>query len=62
MTETYVFVRAWEREGNYCTALVLCRLCNSTERSDLFDSIHRKKFVSPEKKEKKKERIASTAY
>lgn len=50
-----MFVRAWEREGNYCTAWVLCRYCNNTERSDPFDSIHREKFVSPEKKKKTKE-------
>lgn len=54
-----MFVRAWEREGNYCTAWVLCRYCNNTERSDPFDSIHREKFVSPEKKRRQKNCINS---
>lgn len=56
--EAYVFVRAWEREGNYCTAWVLCQDCNSTEKSDPFDSVQRRKFVSP----KKRKRNAATAF
>lgn len=53
-----MFVRAWEREGNYCTAWVLCQDCNSTEKSDPFDSVQRRKFVSP----KKRKRNAATAF
>lgn len=30
-TEAYAFVRAWEREGNYCTAWFFCWYFNSTE-------------------------------
>lgn len=35
-------------------AWVLCQYCNNTEGNDPFDSIHRKKLLSPEKKKKKK--------
>lgn len=48
-TEAYAFVRAWEREGNYCTAWFFCWYFNSTEKSDPFDSVQRKKVVSPKK-------------
>lgn len=44
-----MFVPAWEREENYYTASGLCLYCNSTEKSDAFDSIQRKRFVSPKK-------------
>ena len=43
-------MRARERGENYCTAWVLCQYCIS---ADPFDSVQRKKFVSPKKKKKK---------
>lgn len=49
VTEAYASVRAWEREGNYCTTWVLCQYCNSTEKKRSFRLCSEEKVCVTEK-------------